>query len=56
MPVMLCMRAAFVKKNSCLFARIVLIDTAVLHLVTVNILEPYLTKEIELDFSHAVSL
>ena len=46
MSVMLCTGATFVKKNSCLVARIVSFDTAVLHLLTFRISVyyfPYLT-------------
>ena len=46
---MLCMGASFVKKNSCLVTRIVLFDTAGLHLLTFVVLEPYPSKDIELD-------
>ena len=57
MSVMLCTRATFVKKNSCLVARIVSFDTAGLHLLTFRILEPYPStfKDIEPDLSHAIS-
>ena len=54
MLVMLCTRAAFVKKNSCLVARIVSFDTAGLHLLTFHILEPYPSKDTELDLSHVI--
>ena len=47
--------ATFVKKNSCLFARIVSFDTACLHLLTLYILEPYPPKDIVLDLSHVIS-
>ena len=48
---MLCMGVTFVKKN-CLVARIVSFDTARLHLITFRILlEPYLSKDIELELS-----
>ena len=40
MSVMLCVGATFVKKNSCLVARIVSFDIAGLHLLTFCILEP----------------
>ena len=53
--VMLCTGATFVKKNSCLVARIVSFDTAGLHLLTFRILEPYQPKDIELDLSHIIS-
>ena len=52
---MLCTGATFVKKNSCIVARIVSFDTAGLHLLIFRILEPYLSKDIELDISHIVS-
>ena len=44
--VMLCTGATFVKKNSCLVARIVSFDTVGLHLLTCRILEPYPSKDI----------
>ena len=52
--VMLFTGATFVKKNSCLVARIVSFDTAGLHLLTFDILEPYLSKDFELDLSHVI--
>ena len=52
---MLCTGATFVKKNSCLVARIVSIDTTGLHLFTFRILEPYPSKNIEVDLSHVIS-
>ena len=55
MPVILCTGAAFVKINSCLVARIVLFDTAVLHLLTFRILKPYPSKDIEPDLINVVS-
>ena len=55
MSVMLITGATFVKKNSCLVARIVSLDTAGLHLLTFRILEPYPSKDIELDLSHVIS-
>ena len=55
MPVMLCMGATFVKKNSCLVARIVSFDTAGLHLLTFRILQPYPFKDIGLDHSNFIS-
>ena len=55
MSVMLCTEVTFVKKNSCLVARIVSFDTAGLHLYNLRILEPYLSKDIELDLSHVIS-
>ena len=50
---MLCMGATFAKKNSCLVARIVSFDIAELHLLTFCILEPYPSKDIELDHIQA---
>ena len=52
---MLCMGATFVKKYSCLDAKIVSFDTAGLHLLSFRILEPCLSKDIELDLSHVIS-
>ena len=49
MSVMPCMGATFVKKNSSLVPRIVSFDIADLHLFTFRILEPYPSKDIELD-------
>ena len=55
MSVMLCTGATFVKKNSCLVARIVSFDTVGLHLHLFGILEPYPSKDIELDLSHVIT-
>ena len=44
--VMLCTEASFVKKNSCLVARIASFDNVGLHLLTFHILEPYPSKDI----------
>ena len=55
MPVILCTGATFVKKNSCLVARIVSFDAAGLHLLTFHILEPYPFKDIELDLRNLIS-
>ena len=55
MSVMLCTGVTFVKKNSCLVARILSFDTAGLHLLTFCILEPYPSKDIGLDLSHVNS-
>ena len=55
MSAMHCTVATFVKKNSCLVARIVTFDTAGLHLLTFRILEPHPAKDIELDLSHLIS-
>ena len=51
MSVMLCTGATFVNINSCVFARIVLFDTAGLHLLTFRVLESYPSRVIELDVS-----
>ena len=56
MSVMLCTGATFVKKNSCLVARILSFHTVGLHLLTFLILEPYPSKDIELDLSHVISV
>ena len=42
-------RVLILKKNSYLVARIVLFDTAGLYLLTFRVLEPYSSKDIELD-------
>ena len=42
-------RVLILKKNSYLVARIVLFDTAGLYILTFRILEPYSSKDIELD-------
>ena len=55
MSVMLCTGTTFVKKNSCLVARIVSPDTVDLHLLTFRVLEPYPSKDIALDVSHVIS-
>ena len=55
MSVMLCNAATFVKKKSCLVARIVPLDTVGLHLLTFRILEPHASKDIALDLSHVIS-
>ena len=55
MSVMLCKGVTFVKKNSCLVARIRSFDTAGLHLLGFRILETYLSKGIELDLSQVIS-
>ena len=46
---MLCTEATFVKTNSCLVVRLVSFDAAGLHLLTFGFLEPYTSKDIELD-------
>ena len=48
MSFMLSKGAAFVKKNSCIVARIVLFDTAGLHVLTFRILETYRSKILSL--------
>ena len=55
MSAMLCTGATFVKKNSCLVARIVPYYTVVLHLLTFHVLEPYPSKDIALGLSHVIS-
>ena len=45
----------FVKKNSCLVARIGSFDTPALHRLTFRILEPQPSKDIELDLNHVKS-
>ena len=46
MSVMHCTGATFVKKNSCLVAKIASFNTIGLHLLTFRILEPYPSKDI----------
>ena len=46
MSVILYIGATFVKKNSCLVAKIVSFVTVGLHRLTFRILEPYLSKDI----------
>ena len=55
MSAMLSTRTTFLKKNSCLVARIVSFDTGGLHLLTLRILEPYSSKDIEIDLSYDLS-
>ena len=55
MPVIVCTGAAFVRGNYCLDSKIVSFDTAGLHLFIFCILEPYSSKDIELDLSHVIS-
>ena len=55
MSLMLCTWTTFVKKKSCLVARIVSFDTVGLYLLTFLILEPYPSKDIALDLSHVIS-
>ena len=47
--------ATFVKQNSYLVVRIVSFGTAGLHLLTLRILEPYPSKDIEIDLCHVIS-
>ena len=49
---MLCKGATFIKKSSCLVAKIVSFYTTSLHLLTIRILESYPFKNIELDLRH----
>ena len=49
MPVILFTGATFVKKNSSLVVRVVSFDTACLYVLTFRILEPYPSKDIELE-------
>ena len=52
---MLCTGATFVKKNSCLVARIHPYYTGVLYLLAFYILEPYPSIDIALGLSHITS-
>ena len=49
-----CTGATFVKRNFCIVAGIASFDTAGLHLVTFRILEPYPSKDIELDLNRVI--
>ena len=55
MPVILCTGANFVEKNYCLIARIVTFGTAGMYHLFFRILEPYPSKDIELNLSHVIS-
>ena len=55
MSVMLCKGAAFVKKNSCLVARIFSFHTSGQYLLTFRILEQSPSKDTELNISHVIS-
>ena len=55
MSVMVYMGDTIVKINSCLVDRIFSSYTASLHLLSFRILDPYLSKVIELDLSHVIS-
>ena len=55
MSVMFCTGATFVKKNTCLVARIVSFNTAGPHLLTFRILQLYLSRDIELNLSNVIS-
>ena len=55
MSVKLCTEVTFAKNYSCLIARIISFDTSGLHLHIFRILEPYPTKDIELDPSGVIS-
>ena len=52
---MLCMRANFAKKNSCVVARIVPYYTAGLHVLIFLFFEPYPPKDIALGLSYVIS-
>ena len=52
---MLCTRATFAKKSSCLVAGIVSFDTAGLHLLIFRILEPYPSTDSEPDLGPVIS-
>ena len=54
MSAMLCTGDTFVKKNSCLVARMVPYYTVVLDLLTFHVLEPYPSKDIALGLSHVI--
>ena len=56
MSVMLCTGSTFVKKDSCLVARIAPFDTIGLHLLTFRILEQYPSDNIALDLSHVIQI
>ena len=56
MSVMFRTRATFIlKENSSLVARIVLFDTAGLHLLTFRVLQPHPSAITFVDFSHVIS-
>ena len=55
MSAMLCTGGTFVKKNSCLVARIVPYYTVVLHLLNFHVLEPHPSKDIALRLSNVMS-
>ena len=55
LSVMLCMGATFLKKNSCLVARIGSFDTVGLHLLVFRILEPHPSNYISFDLSDVIS-
>ena len=55
MSVMPCTGGTFVKRNSCLVAKIISFDIAGLLLPTFRILEPYPSEDIDLDPSHVIS-
>ena len=52
---MLCTGDTFIKINFCLVPRIVAFDSTSVHLLTFRILEPYLSKDIELDLRQVIS-
>ena len=55
MSVMRYTEATFVEKKSYVVPRIVSFDTLGLHLLTFRILEPYPSKDIDLDLSRVTS-
>ena len=55
MSVILCTGATFVRKNSCIVARIVSFETSGVHLLTFRIVEPKPSKDIALDLSQFIS-
>ena len=55
MIVILCTGASFVKKNCCVVAGIVSFHTAGQHILIFRYLEPYPSKDIEVDLSHIIS-
>ena len=55
MSVMRYTEATFVEKKSYVVPRIVSLDTLGLYVLTFRILEPYPSKDIDLDLSHVTS-
>ena len=56
MSVLLCMGATFINTNVCLAVRIASFDTAGLQLLSFCVLDPYPSKDIELDLSYVILL